>query len=71
MRNLHALANISKHRSMFAHNVTCTNGGNQYWAGLVASNSLLLTMLSNDNIALLEAAEIATSTTKSATLKRH
>ena len=50
---------------------TCTNGGNQYWAGLVASNSLLLTMLSNDNIALLEAAEIATSGTKSATLKRH
>lgn len=33
---------------------TCTNGGNQYWAGLVASNSLLLTMLSNDNIALLK-----------------
>ncbi|QIL79161.1 glycosyl transferase [Diaphorobacter sp. HDW4A] len=38
----------------------CSGGANQLWSGLVASNSLLLTMLSNENIALLEAAELAT-----------
>ncbi|MBF5006190.1 M66 family metalloprotease [Diaphorobacter caeni] len=46
----------------------CSGGANQFWGGLLASNSLLLTLLSNENIALLEAAELAT---KRATVKRY
>ena len=31
----------------------CTGGVNQQWGGLVNSNSLLMTLLSNDNLRLL------------------
>ena len=31
----------------------CTGGANQQWSGLVNSNSLLMTLLSNDNLRLL------------------